>query len=702
MTNNTVYPFFNRELSWLEFNTRVLEEAQDLKNPLFERLKFLAITASNLDEFFMVRVASLNDQIIAGYSKKDSAGLLPKEQLDKITLRVHELVSEKYNTYLRSLIPALKKEDIYFKRPKNLTDEQRIFVEKYFFNQIYPVLTPMVVDKSRPFPLILNKSLNIAILLRGNEDVEPVFATVQVPSVLDRFILLPCENDKKEFILLEDIIKIHMDMLFIGHEILDMACYRITRNADLSIDEDGAEDLLEEIEQSIKKRKWGNAVRLEYEKNTSQEIIDYILEESEAFEGGMYRISGPLDLTFLMKFYNLKGYQDLKFENQIPLPSITVQNNNIFEAISERDIMLHHPFESFDTVVDFVRQAAEDDNVLAIKQTLYRVSGNSPIISALAKAAENGKQVTVLVELKARFDEENNIIWAKQLEKAGCHVIYGLVGLKTHCKLLLVVRREEDKIKRYVHMGTGNYNDVTAKFYTDTAIMTCNPYIGADASAVFNMLSGFSQIQRLEKLDIAPVGLRKKIENLIKNEIRNAKEGFGGQIIFKMNSLVDESMIRLLYEASEAGVDIKLIIRGICCLVPEYPQVSENIEVRSIVGKLLEHSRIFYFYNAGQEKIFMSSADLMPRNLDRRVELLFPVEDECNKARVKNIINLYLSDTDKTRILHSTGAYSRVDKRGKESLNVQDYFYDYIKNKIDIDLILMKLLSLNQGPMKSR
>ncbi len=683
MTNNTVYPFFNRELSWLEFNTRVLEEAQDLKNPLFERLKFLAITASNLDEFFMVRVASLNDQIIAGYSKKDSAGLLPKEQLDKITLRVHELVSEKYNTYLRSLIPALKKEDIYFKRPKNLTDEQRNFVEKYFFNQIYPVLTPMVVDKSRPFPLILNKSLNIAILLRGNEDVEPVFATVQVPSVLDRFILLPCENDKKEFILLEDIIKIHMDMLFIGHEILDMACYRITRNADLSIDEDGAEDLLEEIEQSIKKRKWGNAVRLEYEKNTSQEIIDYILEESEAFEGGMYRISGPLDLTFLMKFYNLKGYQDLKFENQIPLPSITVQNNDIFEAISERDIMLHHPFESFDTVVDFVRQAAEDDNVLAIKQTLYRVSGNSPIISALAKAAENGKQVTVLVELKARFDEENNIIWAKQLEKAGCHVIYGLVGLKTHCKLLLVVRREEDKIKRYVHMGTGNYNDVTAKFYTDTAIMTCNPYIGADASAVFNMLSGFSQIQRLEKLDIAPVGLRKKIENLIKNEIRNAKEGFGGQIIFKMNSLVDESMIRLLYEASEVGVNIKLIIRGICCLVPEYPQVSENIEVRSIVGKLLEHSRIFYFYNAGQEKIFMSSADLMPRNLDRRVELLFPVEDECNKARVKNIINLYLSDTDKTRILHSTGAYSRVDKRGKEPLNVQDYFYDYIKNKID-------------------
>lgn len=683
MTNNTVYPFFNRELSWLEFNTRVLEEAQDLKNPLFERLKFLAITASNLDEFFMVRVASLNDQIIAGYSKKDSAGLLPKEQLDKITLRVHELVSEKYNTYLRSLIPALKKEDIYFKRPKNLTDEQRNFVEKYFFNQIYPVLTPMVVDKSRPFPLILNKSLNIAILLRGNEDVEPVFATVQVPSVLDRFILLPCENDKKEFILLEDIIKIHMDMLFIGHEILDMACYRITRNADLSIDEDGAEDLLEEIEQSIKKRKWGNAVRLEYEKNTSQEIIDYILEESEAFEGGMYRISGPLDLTFLMKFYNLKGYQNLKFENQIPLPSITVQNNNIFEAISERDIMLHHPFESFDTVVDFVRQAAEDDNVLAIKQTLYRVSGNSPIISALAKAAENGKQVTVLVELKARFDEENNIIWAKQLEKAGCHVIYGLVGLKTHCKLLLVVRREEDKIKRYVHMGTGNYNDVTAKFYTDTAIMTCNPYIGADASAVFNMLSGFSQIQRLEKLDIAPVGLRKKIENLIKNEIRNAKEGFGGQIIFKMNSLVDESMIRLLYEASEVGVNIKLIIRGICCLVPEYPQVSENIEVRSIVGKLLEHSRIFYFYNTGQEKIFMSSADLMPRNLDRRVELLFPVEDECNKARVKNIINLYLSDTDKTRILHSTGAYSRVDKRGKEPLNVQDYFYDYIKNKID-------------------
>ena len=682
MANEIGYPFFNRELSWLEFNTRVLEEAQELKNPLFERLKFLAITSSNLDEFFMVRVGSLNDQIIAGYTKKDSAGLLPKEQLGKITTRVHQLVLEKYNTYLRSIIPALRKEDIYFRYPKQLTENQRAYIEKYFYNQVYPVLTPMVVDKSRPFPLIQNRSLNIAILLRPSDQIESVFATVQVPSVLDRLIPLPSDNNKKEFILLEDIIKMHIEILFNGHEILDMACYRITRNADLEIDEDGAEDLLEEIEQSIKKRKWGNAVRLEYEKTTSQEIIDYILEESESFEGGMYRINGPLDLTFLMKFYNLKGYNHLKFDNQVALASITIENNNIFEAISEKDILLHHPFESFDTVVDFVRQAAEDENVLAIKQTLYRVSGNSPIISALAKAAENGKQVTVLVELKARFDEENNIIWARQLEKAGCHVIYGLVGLKTHCKLLLVVRREEDRIKRYVHMGTGNYNDVTARFYTDTAIMTANPYIGADASAIFNMLSGFSQIHRLERLDIAPVGLRKKIENLIKNEIRNAKEGLDAQIIFKMNSLVDEAIIRLLYQASQAGVKIKLIIRGICCLVPGVEGLSDNIEVKSIVGRLLEHSRLFYFYNAGNDKIFMSSADIMPRNLDRRVELLFPVEDEYNKSRVRKILELYMADTDKSRILDKSGHYFRVDKRGKEPLNVQDYLYDYIKGKI--------------------
>ena len=683
MINETVYPFFNRELSWLEFNTRVLEEAQDLKNPLLERLKFLAITSSNLDEFFMVRVASLNDQIIAKYTKKDPAGLLPKEQLDKITSRVHQLVLEAYNTYLRSLIPALKRENIYFIRPKHLSEEQKVYVEKYFYNYVYPVLTPMVVDKSRPFPLIQNRSLNIAILLRTSDQIESVFATIQVPSVLDRLILLPSDNEKKEFILLEDVIKMHMAILFNGYEILDMACYRITRNADLEIDEDGAEDLLEEIEQSIKKRKWGNAVRLEYEKSTSKEIIDYILEESESFEGGMYRINGPLDFTFLMKFYNLKGFDNLKFTNQVPLPSISIENKNIFEAINEKDIMLHHPFESFDTVVDFVRQAAEDENVLAIKQTLYRVSGNSPIISALAKAAENGKQVTVLVELKARFDEENNIIWARQLEKAGCHVIYGLVGLKTHCKLLLVVRREDDRIKRYVHMGTGNYNDVTAKFYTDTAIMTSNPYVGADASAIFNMLSGFSQIHRLERLDIAPVGLRKKIENLIKNEIRNAKDGLGAQIIFKLNSLVDENIIKLLYQASQAGVKINLIIRGICCLVPGVEGISQNIEVKSIVGKLLEHSRLFYFYNAGSEKMFMSSADIMPRNLDRRVELLFPVEDECNKVRVKKILDLYLADTDKSRILNSSGLYYHVDKRGKEPLDIQDFLYEYIKNKID-------------------
>lgn len=678
------YKFLNRELSWLEFNERVLEEAQDLRNPLFERLKFLAITCSNLDEFFMVRVASLNDQILAGYTKKDPSGLLPKQQIEKINKRIHTMVFDKYNTYSRSILPALKKEGIYFRKPKSLTERQIDFTRKYYNNQVYPVLTPMVVDKSRPFPLILNKSLNIAILIKSDEDSEPVFATVQVPSVLSRFVALPSEQDKNEFILLEDIIKMNAKSLFIGHEIIDMACYRISRNADLSIDEEGAEDLLEEIEQSIKKRKWGNSVRLEFEKRMKKEILDIIISESDAFEGGVYSISGPLDLTFLMKFYQLEGYESLKFQNRVSLPSINLKEKEIFEAIKERDIILHHPFESFDIVVDLVKKAAQDENVLAIKQTLYRVSGRSPIIEALATAAENGKQVTVLVELKARFDEENNIIWAKRLEKAGCHVIYGLVGLKTHCKLLLIVRKEEDGIKRYVHMGTGNYNDVTAKFYTDTGLLTSNPYIGSDASAIFNMLSGYSQISRLDKLEMAPTGLRKKLELLIKNEIRNAKEGYPAKIIVKMNSLVDESLISLLYDASNAGVKINLIIRGICCLVPGLEGMSENIEVRSIVGKLLEHSRIFYFYNNGDEKIFMSSADWMPRNLDRRVELIFPIEDSANKQRIRNILNIYLNDTEKTRILSKNGSYYRVDKRGKEPLNAQEFLYDYLKKKIEI------------------
>ncbi len=678
------YKFFNRELSWLEFNERVLEEAQDLRNPLFERLKFLAITCSNLDEFFMVRVASLNDQILAGYSKKDPSGLSPKHQIEKITKRIHAMVFDKYNTYSRSIIPALKKEGIYFRKPKSLTERQIDFTRKYYNNQVYPVLTPMVVDKSRPFPLILNRSLNIGILIKSKEEPDPIFATVQVPSVLSRFVALPSEQDKQEFILLEDIIKMNAESLFIGHEITDMACYRITRNADLSIDEEGAEDLLEEIEQSIKKRKWGNAVRLEFEKRMKKDILEIILSESETFEGGIYSISGPIDLTFLMKFYNLEGYDTLKFQSRVSLPSINLKEKEIFEAIKERDIILHHPFESFDIVVDLVKRAAVDENVLAIKQTLYRVSGRSPIIEALANAAENGKQVTVLVELKARFDEENNIIWAKRLEKAGCHVIYGLVGLKTHCKLLLIVRREDDGIKRYVHMGTGNYNDVTAKFYTDTALLTSNPYIGADASAIFNMLSGYSQISRLDKLEIAPTGLRKKLEMLIKNEIKNAKDGNTAKITVKMNSLVDESLISLLYDASCAGVKINLIIRGICCLVPGVEEMSENIQVRSIVGKLLEHSRIFYFYNNGDEKILMSSADWMPRNLDKRVELLFPVEESSNKQRIKNIINIYLNDTEKTRILNKNGSYYRVDKRGKKPLNAQEFLYDYLKKKIEI------------------
>jgi len=674
--------FISRELSWIQFNQRVLEEAQDTTNPLFERLKFAAIVSSNLDEFFMVRVGSLSDQITAEFDKKDSSGLTPIEQMRQIGILVHKLIYNQFNCYNRSLKKALKKEKIKFLKIKDLSKEQIVYVDNYYSKNVFPVLTPMVVNQSSPFPLIANKSLNIALFLKDNKN-EDIFATIKVPSVIDRLIKIP-ENDGIAFMFLEDIIKMNLNSLFSGHEIINASCYRITRNADMDLDEEGAEDLLEAIQQSIKQRKWGAAVRLEIEKGINGKLLKKLEIELEISKEQEYIINGQIDLTFLMKLSRIKGYEKLEYEPIKPQYSKQfLKYDSIFDAIAEKDILLHHPYESFDPIVQLVKQAAVDPNVLAIKHTLYRVSGNSPIIKALSEAAEMGIQVTVLVELKARFDESNNIIWAKQLEQSGCHVIYGLVGLKTHCKILLVVRREEDGIKRYVHVGTGNYNDVTAKLYTDIGLFTSNPYFGADASALFNMLSGNSKPTSLYKFSLAPLQLRDRFLQMILEEGENAKKGKKARIIVKVNSLVDIGIIKALYQASTMGVKIDLIVRGICCLKPGIPGISENISVRSIVGRFLEHSRIFYFYNDGQEGIYLSSADWMTRNLDRRVELLFPIEDIEARNAVKEILDISLLDTEKARILNSDGIYTRVDRRGKDSVNSQESFYDLVLEKKD-------------------
>ena len=669
--------FINRELSWLEFDARVLGEAEDVLNPLFERLKFLSITASNLDEFFMVRVASLKDMVNAGYTKKDIAGMTAAEQLAALDERTHAFVKRQYKIYNDELVPALAREGFHIiGSHEELTHEQEIFVDKYFHEDVYPVLTPMAVDSSRPFPLIRNKTLNIAALLKKkNGDDGTEFATVQVPSVLPRFVRLPGEQDT--IILLEEIIERNIDKLFLNYDILCAYPYRIMRNADLSIDEEDAADLLKEIEKQLKKRQWGQAIRLEVQGNIDKQLLKRLKSELNITDSDIYRIDGPLDLTFLMKLYGSFDYAKLKTPKYMPAPVPELMNGkNIFEAVREGDILLHHPYQTFDPVVDFVRQAANDPGVLAIKQTLYRVSGNSPIVAALAAAAENGKQVSVLVELKARFDEENNIIWARKLEQAGCHVIYGLVGLKTHSKITLVVRREEDGIRRYVHLGTGNYNDSTAKLYCDMGLFTCSPAIGEDATAVFIMLSGYSEPVGWNKLSLAPLWLRDRFHYLVEREIRHAREGQEAHIIAKMNSVCDKDIIELMYRASKAGVKIELIVRGICCLIPQLEGVSENIMVRSIVGTFLEHSRIFYFENGGNPEIYMASADWMSRNLDRRVEIMFPVEDAKLKKEVKHILDVQLADNVKAQLMQPDGSYVRVSellKRENGAHSDKDY-----------------------------
>ena len=676
----------NRELSWLRFNHRVLAEARDKTIPPLERVKFISITSSNLDEFFMVRVASLKDMVHAGYKKKDIAGLTAEEQLVKISAAARELVELQYRTYNRSMLPLLNKEQIFIiDKHENLTKEQADYVDRYFEEMIYPVLTPMAVDASRPFPLIRNKSLNIVALLKKKEKKmigtttkgTTEYATVQVPSVLPRLVRIPEQEEERcTFILLEQIIERNIAKLYLNYDVVCAYPYRIMRNADLTIDEDEAADLLKEIQKQLKKRQWGEVIRLEVEDKIDGKLLAFLKEQFHLEkEEDIYKIPGPIDLTFLMKLAGLDGYDSLRYPSYKPQKVKEFSTGeDIFTCIRRGDILLHHPYQSFDPVVDFIRQAANDPDVLAIKQTLYRVSGNSPIIASLAQAAENGKQVSVLVELKARFDEENNIVWAKMLEKAGCHVIYGLVGLKTHSKIALVVRREEDGIRRYVHLGTGNYNDSTAKLYTDCGMFTCSEEIGEDATAVFNMLSGYSEPASWNKLIVAPIWLRSRFLKMIRRETKNATEGRPAKIIAKMNSLCDKEMIAALYEASASGVQIDLIVRGICCLRVGIPGVSENIRVRSIVGNFLEHSRIFYFYNNGNPEIYMGSADWMPRNLDRRVEIVFPVENESLKKKAYHILEAELSDNVKASMMQADGSYVKADKRGKTSLNSQKLF----------------------------
>lgn len=676
--------YLNRELSWIEFNDRVLDEAISKANPLLERLKFLSITGSNFDEFFMIRVAGLKEQMNIGYDKTDAAGMTAEEQLNAISEKVHRMVEKQYNCLNKSILPKLKSEGITFLDENELTKPQIDFLNEYFTTTVFPVLTPMAIDQGRPFPQILNKSLNQAVILE-NEKKEAMLAIVQVPSVLPRFVRLADENEElSHFISMEKIIKLNIEKLFRGHKIISVSPFRLTRNADLSIDEEDAGDLLEEIEKSLRQREKGFPVRLELEKSATSQTKEILFKMLEISEDEVYEVNGPIDLSAFMKIATMDGYDELKYEKFYPQPVIEFkEGKSIFSTIKKRDIFLHHPYQSFEPVLRFLEEAAEDPKVLAIKQSLYRVSGNSPIVKSLIKAAENGKQVTVLVELKARFDEENNIQWARKLEMAGCHVVYGLVGLKTHCKILLVVRQEDDGIKRYVHLSTGNYNDKTAKLYTDTAMFTSKESYGADASALFNVLTGYSKPPEWKKFSVAPIGMRDTFIHYIENEIEHVKQGREGRIIVKNNSLLDQDIIKALYKASQTGVKIDLIVRGICALRSGVKGLSENINVYSIVGKYLEHSRIYYYENGGNPKIFMSSADWMPRNLDRRVETLFPVEETKIKEEIKEVLEIILTDNTKLRIQKSNGDYELKKHQGIPSLDSQSALSVFYSEKLN-------------------
>lgn len=660
--------YLNRECTWIMFNDRVLREAMIPTNPLLEQLNFIAITASNLDEFFMVRVAGVKHLIESGVKHLDIAGMTPQGQFEAIQDMVHKQVDLQYQ-YFGTIKEKLQQEGLEFVTVDSLNTDQKLWLEGVFERELYPVLTPMAVDSSHPFPFLGSLNLNLAVLLRKKEG-DPTVKTAILPvptSVIDRIIKIPNTGDTKKFLFLEDVLAAFADRLFLGCDILEAVPFRVTRDADLRIDDD-AEDLLVEVEKSLKKRRKGAAVRLELDAKASRTIKEFLRTELQLEDKDMYMIPGPIDCKVFFSFTGIEGYDQLRYPPFTPQPSYElamIDAPDFWSKITKQDIMVQHPYETFDTIEHFIQLAASDPNVLAIKQTLYRVSSHSPIIAALAKAAENGKQVTVLMEVKARFDEENNIIMARKLEKAGCHVIYGFMGLKTHSKITLVVRREEDGIRRYVHLATGNYNGKTARIYTDVGIITANTLIGVDASAFFNLLSGYSDPPTWNKLGVAPLNLRERIYEEIDQEIAWAKKGKKALIVAKMNALLDKGVIAKLYEASAAGVKIQLVVRGICVLRPGLKDVSENIEVHSIVGRFLEHSRILYFYNNGKEDVFISSADWMPRNLNERVELLTPIEFPPHKERAKEMLKLYFGDNVKAYGMNPDGTYRHLaEERG--------------------------------------
>ncbi len=685
--------FLNRELTWIEFNKRVLEEAADKNEPLLERLKFLSIFSTNLDEFFMIRVAGLKRQVKNNVNELTTDGMNAREQRNEIYNTLVPLVDEQYRIFNEEIVPQLKDNGVEFVSYKDLSEEDRMIVNSYFVDELFPVLTPLAIDNVHPFPNLINRSLALAIILDDpdTEQVEEKVCVIQLPNNISRFYSIG-SNGEYKFILLEEIIMANVDKLFPGMRTLDAFAFRITRNADLDLEEEEADDLLTLIEEEVKKRRLGILVRLEVDKKMPDSLLSFLTNALKTENNEIYRINGPLNLGDFMSVCKIEK-RELKDRSFTPrISSYFRKEDDYFKAISESDIFLHHPFYSFASVSEFIAQSAEDPNVYAIKLTLYRTSGDSPIIRSLIEAAENGKQVTAVVELKARFDEENNIIWAKSLENAGVHVVYGLVGLKTHCKMALVVRKDEIGMSRYLHLSTGNYNSVTSRIYTDFGLFTSNDEFCDDASNLFNYLTGYSKKHDYNKLIVAPLNMRRSIIRMIDDEIKSHKLSGNGYILFKNNSIVDDEVIMKLYQASKAGVKIDLITRGICRLRPHVKGLSENISVYSIVGRFLEHSRAYYFHNNGDPKLYLGSADIMQRNFDRRVEIFFPIEDPRVKEDIVEILELYLTDTVKTRVMLSNGDYVRKSQLLKEKgepfkeINIQEHFVKKVIRKHEREL----------------
>lgn len=666
--------YVNRELSLLAFQRRVLEEAQDATNPLLERVKFLSIVGSNLDEFFMVRVAALKQQIEAGIHEAGPDGLTPLQQLEAIRVAFEKIYADAHDC-LRDLLVALDAAGVKVLNYEELTPAQRETADRYFTETIYPVLTPLAFDPGRPFPHISNLSLNLSILIQDRSGEER-FARLKVPDRLPQLVPLQKKRNGRPlaFVWIEQVIQANLKTLFPGMEVVGSHLFHVTRDADTAIQELEAADLLETVEEGIRKRRFADVVRLKVNPDMPEALLDILKQNLEVDEADIFRVAGPLSLSRLRHLLSLPrpDLKDAPFAPVVP-DSFAEPGEDLFAQIRRGDVLLHHPFDSFQPVVDAIRAAARDPDVLAIKMTLYRVGRNAPVVEALLEAQENGKQVAVLVELKARFDEESNIEWARALEREGVHVVYGLVGLKIHAKVLLIVRREGDLIRRYVHLSTGNYNAITAHLYTDLGLFTCDPDIGADASDLFNYLTGYSAKDDYRKLLVAPINLRKRLETMIEREIEHARAGREARLVFKINSLVDHRIIRLLYRASQAGVAVDLIVRGICCLRPDLPGVSERIRVLSVVGRFLEHSRIFYFRNGGKEEIYLGSADLMPRNINRRVEVLFPIEKPAHVKSIRDkLLTVYLSDSVKGRLMRSDGSYERIQRaNGQRAVEAQ-------------------------------